>query len=177
MRLWTANNLEEGFFLLQMFTDQRQKVVTVRWHSQFVMTATPVFIPSVLLLQALQHTAYLEGHKKSETPWKNTLRGCGFCCIPAPMSYRRPQMHWQASGGPPSSASTAASEQPLSQHNYELPLDHSDLPAASSGRQKKGTQSDRDVWSWWTPFSSSCVSLPQPSAGPAERSDESSAEN
>ncbi len=61
--------------------------------------------------------------------------------VPVQTSCRRPQRHWQASGGPPSSASTAASELPLSQHSFELPLDHSDLPVAPSGR---GEEEERE---------------------------------
>lgn len=57
--------------------------------------------------------------------------------VPAQMSCRRPLTHWPASGGPPSSASTAASERPLSQHSFGLPLDHSDLPVAPSGREEE----------------------------------------
>lgn len=55
---------------------------------------------------------------------------------PAQTSCRRPQRHWRASSGPPSSASAAASERPLSQHSFGSPLDRSVPPAEPSGSEE-----------------------------------------
>lgn len=60
--------------------------------------------------------------------------------VPAPTFCRRLRRRWQASGGPPSSASAVASGRPLSRHSLGSPLDRSDRPGASSGT-KKGKKS------------------------------------
>lgn len=90
-------NLQEGFFLLQVLADQGQQVLTLYRTPKFVMAATPVFISPILLLQALQHTAHLQGCKAAV--WNITDRthklgqGGKILSLPALMFCRRPQRH------------------------------------------------------------------------------------
>lgn len=58
--------LEEGFLLLQVFTDEGDDMVSLGHGSQLVMATTPVLIPPVLLLQTLQHTAHLRRAQGSQ---------------------------------------------------------------------------------------------------------------
>lgn len=56
-----AGYLEEGFLLLQVFTDHRCHMVRFTVWSQFICSSAPVLFSLILLLQALQHTADLWG--------------------------------------------------------------------------------------------------------------------